>query len=81
MLIGCVSLARVNLVWVSLAQRGCQAPQAQLASLEKRGVQDCLAYVASKASRAYLGSKDSEVTSSEKYSSVFLFLFFKVPPP
>ncbi|KAI6078681.1 hypothetical protein LUU34_00294900 [Aix galericulata] len=33
-----------------------------MASLEKREIQDCLAYVASKDSQAYLDSKDSEVT-------------------
>lgn len=68
-------MARVNLVWVSLALRGCQAPQAQLASLEKREIPDCLAYVESKASQASRDSKDSEVTSPEKDSSLFLFLF------
>lgn len=59
-------MARVNLVWVSLALKDYQAPQAQLASLEKREIQDCLVYVVSKDSRAYLDSKDSEVTLLKK---------------
>lgn len=65
----------MNLVWVYLALRDCQAPLARLASLEKREVQDCLVYVASRAFRAYPDSRDSEVMSLEKYSSVFVFLF------
>lgn len=59
-------MARVNLEWVSLVLKDYQASQAQLASLEKKEIQGCLAYEVNKDSRVYLDNKDSEVILSEK---------------
>lgn len=59
-------MARVNLEWVSLVPKDCQASQAQLASQEKKEIQGCLAYEVNKDSQVYLDNKDSEVILSEK---------------
>lgn len=51
---------KVNLEWVSLVLKGYQASQVQLASLEKKEIQGCLAYEVNKDSQVYLDNKDSE---------------------